>query len=354
MLAVAAGGFGGVRASGGPAGEKIEFSEAPATTPVVVSNLNRLDPNPSGFKQVQEDLLRPFSSLDPRNMIQMPDTMNGPIAPPPRPTQGPLSKRAIEMLDRKRNWAFSTYEELSMGQDEAERKMFGIKEYGADGQEKQTRTAIDRYYQSLDGKNLTATNQTAQEARAAFIRENGFDPLGKTTKSKDPFVKEMFGFDEPDTVADKPDGIVPPGMTDKNGTGIPGLEDGRMQLKHLEDVRHKILGDAAARAGKPVIMSSPFLTADENSQKTKSSVAGLLNQQLSDAAELRQRSGNPYIVADPTANALHSHINDDLTARALGLPNPLKPQTNSVTRPTAQSIQSQFDPFGAGRPKPRF
>ena len=44
---------------------------------------------------------------------------------------------------------------------------------------------------------------------------------------------------------------------------------------------------------------------------------------------MKQKSANPFLAADPTANALHSHINDDLTARALGLPNPVKTQTNS-------------------------
>jgi hypothetical protein len=56
-------------------------------------------------------------------------------------------------------------------------------------------------------------------------------------------------------------------------------------------------------------------------------------------------------------NALHSHVNDDLTAKALGLPYyGVKASTNGVSRPapTAQSVTAEWDPFGANRPKPKF
>lgn len=337
------------RALGGPPGEKIEFSEAPTKDPVVVSNLNRLDPNPRGFKQVQEDLLRPFGSLDPRGTLDLQDLMNGPIAPPQRPIQGPLSKRTLEALDRKRNWAFTTYEDLFMSQDDAEKKMFGIKEYGADGQDKRTMSAIDRYYESLDGKNLTATNQTPQEARARFINENGFDPLGKSVKSGDRFMKSMFGFEEPDSVADKADGTGFGAQgADKNESAPGSPDDALMQLKKIEDMREKIWSDIAARQAKP---ANPLGTADEFNVQKPPSAESLFEQQYS---ETHEKPANPFLIVDPMAGLLHSHVNDDLTARALGLPNNTKTQTNSVTPPSAQSVQSQWDPFGANRPKPRF
>ena len=128
-----------------------------------------------------------------------------------------------------------------------------------------------------------------------------------------------------------------------------------MQQRHLEEVRENILGDFSKRFPRPGEQNNLLLTTEYNSQNSKTSVGTLLNQQLSDAAEYK-KSANPFIAADPTANALHSHINDDLTAKALGLPYyNVKPQTNSIRpAPTAQSVQAEWDPFGANRMKPKF
>jgi hypothetical protein len=102
-------------------------------------------------------------------------------------------------------------------------------------------------------------------------------------------------------------------------------------------------------------LGPPLATDDYYTRGTKIAAQNLLDQQMGEAAELKEKRVNPFLAADPTANVLHSHINDDLTAKALGLPQPVK-ATNDVTRPspTAQSIEAQFDPFGANRPKPRF
>src|SRR5580658_5049940 len=90
--------------AGGPKGEKLEISDTPPGGPTVVTNMNPLAPKESSFKQVKEDLMRPFSSLDPKNSIEMENFTGVPLAQPQRPGQVPLSKHALEALDKKRNW----------------------------------------------------------------------------------------------------------------------------------------------------------------------------------------------------------------------------------------------------------
>jgi hypothetical protein len=353
LMACVWGGFATVRAADQHP-VKIEFSEAPAHGAEVVSNLNRLNSDQSTFNQVKEDLLRPFGSFNPRNALNLEDFANEQL-PPPRPAQGMMSKHAQDLLDKKRNWAFSTYEEL-FSPDEAEKQMFGIKEYGDDGREKQSVSAIDKYYESLNGNNSSLTNLTPDQARAEFVRQNGFDPLGKSLQPGDPFLKEMYGLQGPDAM-DKISGAESPELVKVNFSAIGSPEDIRIQQKRLNDLRRNVLGDTAARLDGMAGRYGSLLTTDQAYlESTKKSSDNLMKQQLSDAAALRLKSANPFLVTDPTANALYSHVNDDLTARALGLPNPTKPQTNNVTRPTptAQSIEAEWDPFSANRAKPRF
>jgi hypothetical protein len=342
-----------VVAGGGP-GEKIEFSEVPAQgtgqSPVVVSNMNRLSTSPSGFNQVKEDLMRPFSSLDPLSSLNMPDPMGGQFGPLPQPSQTILSRHAQQLLDEKRNWAFSAYEELFSTQDQMEKKMFGIKEYGDDGREKKQMTVVDKYYDSLTQNNLSATNQDAQAARAEFIIENGFDPLGKTFSASDPFVRKMFGAEDPDSLADKASGEEFPGFSTGNGPALGSPDEIRMTQQRLDNLRRNILGDAASRFGGAG-QFNPLAPHDPG----KNPAEKMLNQDLQDAMQSKPKSATPFLAQDPTANVLHSRVNDDLTARALGLPNPVAAATNNVRpAPTAQSIQAEWDPFGANRPKPKF
>ncbi len=357
MLVVALGSIALARAGGPQQGEKLQISEVPTPSPVVVSNLNKLATGESGFKQVKEDLFRPFSSLDPRNSL-IDNAMGAPLPMPQRPT---MSKRGLELLDKRRNWAFTSYEELFAPQDDVEKKMFGIKEYGADGREKKSMSVVDRYYDSLDNKNLSATNQTAEEARAEFIIQNGFDPLGKTYRVHNASTKGAFQLEAPDTLTDVTGGAVFTGASSSSRLAASTPQElgvQRSKQTELDMLRRSILGDAAIHAGQPGDGINPSLNPyDEASGKNPNSAENLLNQQLSSKAGAKEKSANPFVVVDPTANVLRSHVNDDLTARALGLANPTSSATNSYynrVTPTAQSIQAEQDPFGANRPKPRF
>lgn len=331
--------------------EKLQISEVPGQEPVLVTNVDKVNPNSSSFKEVKEDLLRPFSSLDPRNSMNLNDFMDNQLPPPPRPAAGMLNRKAMELQDQRRNWAFTLYEELNTPQDEMEKKMFGIKQYGDDGREKKDLSVMERYYESLGQKNLSLTNQNELNARAEFIYQAEFDPLGKTFEG-DPFMKKLFGLGIPGDAADKAAMMGLPGASASGAPAIGSPEEIQMQQKRLEELRRSIMANTASL--KPAQLGPELATDDYYTRGAKITAQNLLDEQMKEAAASREKPANPFLALDPTANALHSQINDDLTARALGLPQPVKTNSVPTAAPTAQSIQSQLDPFGANRPRPKF
>ncbi len=85
-----------VIAQAGTGSEKIQYSKPSEGT--VASNLNRLDPQQSTFKQVEDDLFTPFK---PRVPVRFPF---------PRPEKFAVvapDRRTQEMIERRKNWAFA-------------------------------------------------------------------------------------------------------------------------------------------------------------------------------------------------------------------------------------------------------
>ena len=197
-----------------------------------------------------------------------------------------MSKHAQELLDKKRNWAFTAYEELNSPQDQREKKLFGIKDYGEDGREKEKLSVMEEYYQSLDQGKASTPRQSAETARAEFINRNGFDPLGKSFDSSDPFTRKIFGVEKP-VKADKDaePGVLGEGGPNNLSLGSPA--EIKFQQQRLEEVRETILGDFSRkfpRVGEQ--QNNPLnslLPTDSNSSKKKTGVQTLLDQQLSDA-----------------------------------------------------------------------
>ena len=63
---------------------------------------------------------------------------------------------------------------------------------------------------------------------------------------------------------------------------------------------------------------------------------------------------NPVMAIDDPNAMYRSHVFDDPTARALGMPNPLPQVKPSAPPKTAQSIESMLNPFAASAYKPKF
>jgi len=93
-----------------------------------------------GQKQLEEDLSRPFESLNPDNSL-------GPIiAPTHRP---PVrlkiqTKQEKEREDAQKNWIFMNTDDLSKGP--SPEKIFGLREYDKNGEEKKTLTRRSKIF----------------------------------------------------------------------------------------------------------------------------------------------------------------------------------------------------------------
>ena len=132
------------QAGGKQRGRPIEFSEPRSDE--VTTNLHQLTSKKDGLKQLEEDLYKPLQSFAPKSSLE------GVAAPPARPPAGPViqSKRAKELLERRKNWVFMSPEDLLAGPTVEE--ILKSPRYEADGQEKKELPPLERYYQRLAAK----------------------------------------------------------------------------------------------------------------------------------------------------------------------------------------------------------
>jgi hypothetical protein len=148
----------------------IEFS--PARSDEVTTNLHQLTSRKDGLKQLEEDLYAPLhSSFTPRSSLE------GVMVPPARPPaqSAVQSKRAKELLERRKNWMFMTPEDLLAAPTIDQ--ILTMPERGADGLEKKDLPPMEKYYQSLIPKRHAKPNPA----------EDGQDDLfGGARKSSSP------------------------------------------------------------------------------------------------------------------------------------------------------------------------
>jgi hypothetical protein len=133
-------------------GWPIEFS-----APRSGESTNRLNPITSkrdGLRHLEEDLNQTPRPLTPQS------SLDGVIARPNRPQAAPViqSKRAKELLERRKNWMFMSPEEMMAGPTAEE--VLKAPQYGADGQEKKETPIFDRFYRNMGRKRPGTDNLT--------------------------------------------------------------------------------------------------------------------------------------------------------------------------------------------------
>lgn len=136
-------------AQGAQSDKPIDFSRAPSDE--VTTNINELRAHKDGLHQLEDNLFRPLQSVAPKSSLDA-------IFVPPertvimRPAQ---SKKARELRDRQKNWAFIDPDATEKPQTTEE--AFQVKEYDADGKEKKKLTLVEQFYRRLErqrkGKN---------------------------------------------------------------------------------------------------------------------------------------------------------------------------------------------------------
>ncbi len=158
---------GSAQAAGRERGRSIEFSQPRSDE--VTTNLHQLRSKKDSLKQLEEDLNAPLQSFTPKSSLQ------GVVAPPPRaPAQSAVqSKRAKELLERRKNWVFMTPEDLISGP--TVEQILKSPEYGADGQKREDLPLMERYYQHLISKRSIKKSPGQTQA------DELFNPPGKSS-----------------------------------------------------------------------------------------------------------------------------------------------------------------------------
>ncbi|MDB6122992.1 MAG: hypothetical protein JWQ71_1985 [Pedosphaera sp.] len=289
--------------------EKIEFSEPSTKSPVVTSNLDRINISPSNIKPVPENFFKQFESLNSAGPT--------PIIPFRQSQPPPLSKHAKELLDQRRNWAFTDLKDLSPGQNLEE--SFGIKEYGPDGNEKKAQSAIDKYYESLGQKqnstqNSSLANGLDSTRNSGSLSTNGL-PRSEFSREASPSLRNAFILESGNPFT-RPNGNS--SATFATSPFVQAPPD-KVQLQQQQQHRlefQKLLANpysTPAATPSPVNLQQPGLVS-------QSAINNNATSPFATQAESRSKL-NPYLGV-ATAPTLRSQVLLDPTARALGLPDP--------------------------------
>src|SRR5262249_45923499 len=102
------------------------------------------------------------------------DSLEGQVAPPQYPHTPPAirSKRIQQMLERRRDWPFISPDDLS--KPPTLESLLGVPEYDKDGMEKKKLSGIEQFYEDLERKSASRSNDT----RLRDDRRLGYqDPL---------------------------------------------------------------------------------------------------------------------------------------------------------------------------------
>ncbi len=351
LAVLLAAGFGLATAqAGGVHGEKIEFSEPSA--PIIASNLtekvspslNRLNPAPNAFKQVQQDLFRPLI-----NSMQTDNSMQGTLSgPSPQPQQRPApDKRTRDLMDQRRNWAFSDLNDVAT--DSSLDDPLGMKESGTDGKAKKPVSLMEQYRDSTGTKGAKDRNQWMDGYNpkgSNALSANGYNMLTRSMNANENISRNLRVFS---SGADEGQNDVVGAGGFKNPFSAGNGEDPAL-TKRRDEFRHLL--DPSLPASKPV-NSFGAANFDDFAHHAPAS-GGFNNQAGQPAAEPHRSSINPMLgLVDPTTAALHSRISDDPTARSLGMPNP-EPFKVAPVPQTAKTSQKMLDPFAASIMKPKF
>lgn len=235
-------------------GRPIEIT--PPRSQSINTNVNQL--RLSGLKNLEADLSKPFQTLSPQTSLE--GMMAPQVLPQPQPRPA-LTQKEKEQRDRQRNWAFMAPEEL--GPNMTPEKIFGLKEYGADGLEKKNRTTVERF---TDRMNAMATNQLATSDSNATNMWGDSSPTdsgqpGNVFTTMNPSVAVFKPARQPDVASD-----VFSFHTSRDADDI--LREQKAQKTQMENFRQVWNFDQGSSAATPGFQN-PGFTSDNTPNPTK-------------------------------------------------------------------------------------
>lgn len=118
----------------------IEISDPKSNT--LITNLNQLSTQTTVEPDLDVDFLTPSALTQPRG------SLNGAMRLPP-PTGGAVfsSRRARELRDQRKNWAFGSPDDVI--RDKALREILNLPDYGSDGDGTRSPSTVGRFYERM-------------------------------------------------------------------------------------------------------------------------------------------------------------------------------------------------------------
>jgi hypothetical protein len=314
-------------------GRPIEFSAPKGAD--VATNLNQLPNKKDGLKQMEEDLYKPVRAFSGDS------SMDAAMPPPAPPVPVVPSKRLREQMDRRKNVFLLTPEDLV--QAPTLQEMLKVPEYGPDGREKQSKTALELYYERQDAK------------RAATLKAMHLQGDERSSDRRD----FSSGRDLP-TAAD--DSALPPGLEEK--------EQALKKLLESDSTDNPLAPAAPKRSSFSDIFGlgevtptkeqalehkkymEEFSTLFETGRANPPSADGL--KPAKGSTDASRRLANPFGVPDnaPAVNGTFGLINPqftptgppDVNAQALGQPS-LAPKIEPPKGPVTPTFTAPRRPF---------
>ncbi len=292
--------------------EKIQFSDPAA--PITISNLNRLEPDKSFSKQIEEDLFKPFQSMKEGNSLD-------PVMPPvrsPNPQSAP-NKRQRELIDQRKNWAFIDSADL-LPQANVD-DMLHVKEYGPDGKEKQSLGAIDKYYENLGKRHGLSAIEMSQQPGAGQNRD--FAGTNILNRANFAFITNEQAWTT--FATDNGSASLPPWAA---SAAPPTTEQIRAQQQHRADFSSLLDGRVTAPIAAPSPFANPAAFPGSSPAVPGADFGNFGNTApptapVNPLAPTEYHSpASPVLGAAAQAANVRPHVLDDPTLRALGLPQP--------------------------------
>jgi hypothetical protein len=113
-----------------------------------ITNSPSFKPKQNGLRQLEQDLFKPFENFSPKGSL---DGAYVPSMPQPQPAAPAVqSKRAKELLERRRDWVFETPEEILANTSTDD--VMNRREKDKEGDDKVKLSPLERFYERLYGK----------------------------------------------------------------------------------------------------------------------------------------------------------------------------------------------------------
>jgi hypothetical protein len=177
MAVIAGGGLNicGVRADEKSAEPK---ESSGSRSSIAITNSAAFKPKQNGLKQLEQDLFKPFENFSPKGSL---DGAYVPSMPPPQPAAPAVqSKRAKELLERRRDWVFETPDEI-LAHTSSTDDVMNRHEKDKKGEDKMNLSPLERFYERLYGKEK---NQSAQKGKKRDDMSDSRKPATLTDESE--------------------------------------------------------------------------------------------------------------------------------------------------------------------------